>query len=385
MKKNLLVLSALLSFGALTGLSSCGEKTYEIAMITDYGDITDQSFNQTTWEAVKDYATKNNKTYAYYKPSGDSTAARVAKIEQAIKSGAKVVVMPGFAFAGAIHDVQDEYKDVKFIALDVSEFDIHDAFYKHDDKGSQAGLLDENNKPHVGENVVSVVFQEEEAGYLAGYAAVMDGETKLGFLGGMAVPAVQRYGYGYVQGIADAANKKDVNIDLWYVYGGTFSPAAEVKASMEKWVSEGCQTIFACGGGIYASAVDAMKGKDGCKLIGVDSDQSKVVKDAPVLTSAMKGLTDATVTCLDEFYSEWKNGGKVLTYGLKSDSTKEYVGLPRDTWSMKNFTLTDYDAVIKEIRDGKIIVNNDTTKAVADLVVGTKITIKNDNAGGSIK
>ena len=108
MKKNLLVLSALLSFGALTGLSSCGEKTYEIAMITDYGDITDQSFNQTTWEAVKDYATKNNKTYAYYKPSGDSTAARVAKIEQAIKSGAKVVVMPGFAFAGAIHDVQDE-------------------------------------------------------------------------------------------------------------------------------------------------------------------------------------------------------------------------------------------------------------------------------------
>ena len=213
----------------------------------------------------------------------------------------------------------------------------------------------------------------------------MDGETKLGFLGGMAVPAVQRYGYGYVQGIADAANKKDVNIDLWYVYGGTFSPAAEVKASMEKWVSEGCQTIFAGGGGIYASAVDAMKGKDGCKLIGVDSDQSKVVKDVPVLTSAMKGLTDATVTCLDEFYSEWKNGGKVLTYGLKSDSTKEYVGLPRDTWSMKNFTLTDYDAVIKEIRDGKIIVNNDTTKAVADLVVGTKITIKNDNAGGSIK
>lgn len=386
MKKQLLVLSALLSFGALTGLTSCGgNETYEIAMITDYGDITDQSFNQTTWEAVKSYAEKNNKTYAYYKPAGDSTAERVAKIEQAISSGAKVVVMPGYAFAGAIHDVQDEYKDVKFIALDVSQFDIEDSFYKHNDKGERDGLIDENNKPHVAENVVSVVFQEEEAGYLAGYAAVMEGETKLGFLGGMAVPAVQRYGYGYVQGIAEAAAKKDVAVDLWYVYGGQFFGDATIKASMEKWVAEGCKTIFACGGGIYTSAVDAMKGKDGCKLIGVDSDQSKVVTDAPVLTSAMKGLTDATVTCLDEFYSTWKNGGKVLTYGLKTDTSKEYVGLPRDTWSMKNFTIANYNEVIADIRAGKINVNNDTSKSVTELVENTKINIKNDNAGGSIK
>lgn len=385
MKKNLLVLSALLSFGALTGLTSCGEKTYEIAMITDFGDITDQSFNQTTWEAVKSYAEKNNKTYAYYKPAGNSTAERVAKIEQAIKSGAKVVVMPGYAFAGAIHDVQDEYKDVKFIALDVSEYDIHDSFYNHDDKGSQTTLIDENNQPHVGENVVSIVFQEEEAGYLAGYAAVMEGETNLGFLGGMAVPAVQRFGYGYVQGIAEAAAKKDVDVNLWYVYGGQFFGDATIKVSMEKWVEEGCKTIFACGGGIYTSAVEAMKGKEGCKLIGVDSDQSKVVTDAPVLTSAMKGLTDATFTCLDEFYSEWKNGGKVLTYGLKTNTSKEYVGLPRDTWSMKNFTLTDYDAVIKEIRDGKITVNSDTTRKVETLVENTRITAKNTNFGGSIK
>lgn len=382
MKKLFLSLLAVLAIFLFVGCG--GDKKSEIAMITDYGDITDQSFNQTTWEAVKAYATKNNKTYAYYKPTGDSTAERVAKIEQAIKNGAKVVVMPGYAFAGAIYEVQDEYKDVKFIALDVSKWDIEDQFYNHDEKGNQTTLKDANNPAHISENVVSIVFQEEQAGYLAGYAAVMDGETKLGFLGGMAVPAVQRFGLGYVQGIAAAAKAKDVNVDLWYVYGGQFYGDATIKAAMDKWVADGCQTIFACGGGIYTSVVDAITGKADHKLIGVDSDQSKSITNATVLTSAMKGLTDATFTCLDEFYGEWKVGGQVLEYGLLTDTTKEFVGLPRDTWSMKNFTLTDYDKVIALIRDGKIEISKDTTATVESLI-NEKITIKNENVGGSIK
>ncbi len=114
-------------------------------------------------KSVKEYAKKNNKTYAYYKPTGDSTAERVAKIEQAIKKGAKVVVMPGYAFAGAIYEVQDEYKDVKFIALDVSQWDIEDQFYNHDEKGNRTTLKDANNPEHISSNVVSIVFQEEES------------------------------------------------------------------------------------------------------------------------------------------------------------------------------------------------------------------------------
>lgn len=365
----------------------CGDEkeTYEIAMITDKGDITDKSFNQTTWEAVQKYATEHEKTYQYYKPIADTTEDRVSKIEEAIQKGAKVVVMPGYLFAGAIHEVQDKYKDVKFIALDVSEYDIETEFYNTDEKGNRTTLKDENNKPHVGANVVSIVFQEEQSGYLAGYAAVKNGETKLGFLGGMAVPAVQRFGYGYVQGIANAAKELNKKVDLWYVYGGQFFGSPEITAVMDAWVKEGCETVFACGGGIFTSVIDANKGDKKCKLIGVDSDQSKTVEGCEVITSAMKGLTDATITCLDDFYGEWKNGGKVLSWGLINDGNKEYVGLPRDTWSMKNFTLADYDKVIAAIREGKVEISSDTSKDINTLVTEF-INVKNtSNFGGSIR
>ncbi len=183
----------------------------------------------------------------------------------------------------------------------------------------------------------------------------------------MAVPAVQRFGLGYVQGIAAPAKEKDVNVDLWYVYGGQFFGDATIKAAMDKWVQDGCQTIFACGGGIYTSVVDAITGKENHKLIGVDTDQSKTVTKATVLTSAMKGLTDATVACLDEFYGDWTVGGKVLTYGLKTDTNKEFVGLPRATWTMKNFTIADYDKVIAAIRSGNVKISADTTATVESL------------------
>lgn len=379
-------LSFLVAVCALALVACQQSNNYEIAMVTDYGDITDQSFNQTTWEAVKAYAADNNKTYAYYKPAGDSTAERVAKIEQAISLGAKVVVMPGFAFAESIYECQDEYPDVKFIALDVAESDVFGCFYV-DPYAAEPVLKDPNNQPHISKNVVCVVFQEEEAGYLAGYAAVMEGETNLGFLGGMAVPAVIRYGYGYVQGVAAAAAEKDVQVNLWYVYGGQFYGDGVIKAEMDKWVSEGCETIFACGGGIFTSVVEAIEGKENHYLIGVDTDQSKSLPDVAVLTSAMKGLTDATVTCLDEFYGSWTVGGKVITYGLKTDTSKEYVGLPRDTWTMKNFTVEQYDAVLGKIRNNEISINNTIDSSVETLkeLAGANVTVKNANAAGSIK
>ncbi len=368
-------------------LVSCGKtEKYEIAMITDYGTITDQSFNQATWEAVKAYAEKNQKTYSYYKPSEDSNAARVSKIEQAIDMGAKVVVMPGYTFASVIYEVQDEYPDVKFIALDVNKADVLDAFYDHDESGNQTELKNPSNTPHLGENVICIIFQEEEAGYLAGYAAVKNGERNLGFLGGMAVPAVQRFGYGYIQGISDAAKELNEEVNLWYIYGGQFYGDNTITAAMEAWMTEGCQAVFACGGAIYTSVVSAIqtKAKENGKLIGVDSDQSKTVTEVKVLTSAIKGLSDATDTALDDFYGEWKNGGKEIVYGLKTDNEKEYVGLPKDTWTMQEYTLEMYAATIKDIRDGKIEISADTTKSPEDFL-GDNVKKRGNNFGGSLK
>ena len=139
-----------------------------IAMVTDYGDITDQSFNQSTYEACKAFAEANNAEFTYYKPEGDSTAERVAMIDKAVSDGYNVIVMPGYAFAEAIVETADMYPDVKFVALDVSEYDL-------EGDGS-----DFNSETYP--NVFSAVYQEELPGYMAGYAAVKMGYTQLGFL-----------------------------------------------------------------------------------------------------------------------------------------------------------------------------------------------------------
>ena len=180
-----------------------------------------------------------------------------------------------------------------------------------------------------------MVFHEEQAGYLAGYAAVKEGYTKLGYLGGMAVPAVQRYGYGYIQGINDAAEEMGVDVEIKYTYGGQFFGDATITAKMEGWYSEGTEVVFACGGGIYTSAVEAANKYEG-KVIGVDVDQSNI--DPCIITSAMKGLYNATYEALDTYFTgNWDTIGGTLSSLSLTDG--DYVGLPTDTWSMKNFTV----------------------------------------------
>ncbi|MBR1623043.1 MAG: BMP family ABC transporter substrate-binding protein, partial [Pseudobutyrivibrio sp.] len=226
---------------------------YRIAMITDSGDITDMSFNQTTYEAAKAFAEANNAEFQYYKPTEDSDDARIASFENAVTDGYNVVVVPGYLFANMIKAVAEEYPDVTIIALDCGEGDFQDYTLP--------------------ENVCSFTYQEELAGYMAGYSAVKEGYTKLGFLGGMAVPAVIRYGFGFVQGCNDAAvelgNASDVQVN--YVYGGQFYGDEAITAQMDTWYSQGTEVVFACGGGIYTSACEAAVKVDG-KVIGVDSD-----------------------------------------------------------------------------------------------------------------
>ena len=401
MKKLVALLLALVMVFALC---ACGgdkdnggkdSATYKVAMITDYGDITDQSFNQTTYEACKAFCTENNIEFTYYKPAGDSTPDRIAMVEKAVDEGYNVIVMPGYAFAGTITGTQDKYPDVKFIALDVSEFDINSSFYKTDDKGNATEeLLDPNNKPHVASNVYSAVYQEELCGYMAGYAAVKLGYKNLGFLGGISVPAVVRYGYGFVQGVdAAAADLGLTDVKVNYIYGGQFFGDADITAVMDTWYQGGTEVVFACGGGIYTSAVDAAK-KVNAKVIGVDVDQAGVIAkyagvDGMTVTSAMKGLYPATYDTLTDVIvnGNWdKYVGKIATLGLVSGTDPEanYVQIPMGDgtqWS-DSFTQDDYKAMVKDMFDGKITVSNNTSSDVSAADFATVITVDDQ---GSIK
>ena len=354
------------------------EGAYKVAMITDYGDITDQSFNQTTYEACKAFSDDNGLEFSYFKPAGDSTADRVAMIEKAADEGYNVIVMPGYAFGGAIVEAAPEFPDVKFIALDVAAGDlletaVANAGETYDYNPSNWNLADYVDLS----NVYCAVYQEELCGYMAGYAAVKLGYKNLGYLGGMAVPAVVRFGYGFVQGVdAAAAEMGLTDVTLNYVYGGQFFGDADITAVMDTWYQSGTEVVFACGGGIYTSVVDAAK-KVGGKVIGVDVDQSANIaeyagEDGLTLTSAMKGLYPTTYDTLTDVVlnGNWDNyKGKIATLGLISgdDPTANYVQIPMDTtqWG-DGFTQDDYKAMVKDMYDGKITVSNDTSKSPAD-------------------
>lgn len=381
MKRTIALLLALVMVFALCACGNkeeakpsdnAAESEYRVAMITDYGDITDQSFNQTTYEACKAFCEENSIDFTYYKPAGDNTPDRIAMVEKAVDEGYNVIVMPGFAFAGTISGTQDQYPDVKFIALDVSEYDIISSFYKTDANGNVTDeLLDPNNKPHIASNVYSAVYQEELCGYMAGYAAVKLGYTKLGFLGGMAVPAVQRYGYGFVQGCDAAAAELNTTVDVKYAYGNQFFGDADITAAMDTWYGSGTEVVFACGGGIYTSAVDAAKKVEGAKVIGVDVDQAGVIADyseteGMTVTSAMKGLAPTVKTMLTEtiLNNNWdKYAGKVETLGLVSgdDPEANYVQIPMEStqWADGKFTQDDYKALVKAMFDGTVKVSSD--------------------------
>jgi basic membrane protein A len=368
--------------------------TSKVAMVTDYGDITDQSFNQTTYEACKKFCDDNGVDFTYYKPAGDTTADRVAMIEKAVDDGYDVIVMPGFAFAGAIVEAAPQFPEAKFIALDVAEGDLLEAGVTAKGEQYDYNPANWNFADYVDmSNVYCAVYQEELCGYMAGYAAVALGYKNLGFLGGMAVPAVQRYGYGFVQG-ADAAaaklNASDVKIN--YVYGGQFFGDADITASMDTWYSNGTEIVFACGGGIFTSAVDAAKKVDG-KVIGVDVDQAGVIQGyagasdtSMTVTSAMKGLYPTTYDTLKDVLvnGNWANyAGKVATLGLVSGTDPEanYVQIPMGStqWS-DGFTQDDYKALVAGMFDGSIKVSNDISKSAADFA--TVITV---NDQGQIK
>ena len=332
-----------------------GEKIVKVALTCDTGTIDDESFNQACWTAVSSYMGDDCQ---YYIPEADaSDEDRETMIRQAVNDGADVIVCVGYLYGASLAWAADQYPDVKFIAIDVTQGDI----------GTDA----------IPANCYCITFKEEQAGYLAGYAIAKDGKTKLGFLGGMAVPAVIRYGYGFVQGADAAAQELGTNIDINYFYGGQFYGDANITSRMEGWYSNGTQVVFACGGGIYTSAVEAALKNNGY-VIGVDVDQNYIgangVADGtyaynPFITSAMKGLSEAVNTALADIDAgSWGDiAGSNGNFGLEDG---DYIGLPTDadSWNFESFTTDEYEEVKGKIKSGEITVDNSSDDATKPTV-----------------
>ena len=312
---------------------------YQVAFITDVGQLKDKSFNQGTYDGVKLYAANNGKSYKYYQPANSDAATdddRIAAFDLACTNGAEIVVAAGFMQEAALKAAAAKYPDVHFVFID----------------GYPIGF----------DNVAPISFQEEQSGYLAGYATVMEGYTKLGFMGGGGGdnPACCRFGYGFAQGAQAAAAAKNVQVELKYswAYGGSFQASPELQTMATGWYQDGTEVIFACGGSMFSSIVAAAGAEDG-KVVGVDVDQS-YDGEGTVITSAMKGLADATVWAITKHYEgKWSEIGGISTaLGAKDNA----VGLPTATWSLTNWSVADYEALFAKIVAGEVTISNEQVK-----------------------
>ena len=347
-------LAILLVLAMIFTLAACGKKkveinsvddipdtmtskdgTYKVAFVTDVGQLKDKSFNQSTYDGCKEIAYNSDISYKYYQPAGGSEATdddRYDAMKAAAENGAEVIVAAGFLQGTALEKAAKEFPDVKFVFID----------------GWTMGM----------DNVCGIDFREEQCGYLAGYAAVMEGFTKLGFCGGGGGEnaACCRYGYGYVQGAEAAAAKKGITVDMNYtwLYGATFSASPEMQALASGWYENGTEIIFSCGGTIFDSITAAASANDAL-VIGVDSDQS--FSSDTVVTSALKGVGEAAKAAIDAaFNGKWADfGNHQVTLGAAEGA----VGLPVDTWSLENWTVEEYETMFKSIADGSLTVDND--------------------------
>lgn len=312
------------------------DPSMKVAFVTDVGNIDDHSFNQYTYEGITTFAEENSVDCTYYKPAEDTDQARIDAINQAIADGYNTVVMAGYLFGPATASCAAEHPEVNFLALDVSAGDL----------GTET----------IPSNVSLIVYKEEQAGYLAGYAAVKAGYTELGFLGGMSVPAVVRYGYGFVQGADAAAVEDNVDVNIKYWYSGSFGPTDEIAAKMDSWYTEGTEVVFACGGGIYLSCQSAAEANEGL-MIGVDVDQSNV--SDTIITSAMKALSNSVRMALTAVGTNglvWPEAyaGTCQSLGAEEDC----VGLPMESSKLGDFDEAAYETLFQQIVDGTITIDD---------------------------
>ncbi|MDR1538697.1 MAG: BMP family ABC transporter substrate-binding protein [Clostridiales bacterium] len=334
-------------------------ETYELALVTDLGTIDDKSFNQGAWEGMAQYAEENNIPHKYYQPSEQSDDSYLNTIELAVKGGAKLIITPGFLFETPVFIAQDTYPDVAFVLIDGSPHSADYSEYK------------------TGPKTVGVTYAEEEAGFLAGYAAVKDGHTQLGYMGGMAVPAVMRYGYGFIQGADYAAKELSLaagSVSIQYHYTGAFVASPEAQAMAASWYNAGTEIIFAAGGAVGNSVMAAAE-QAGKKVIGVDVDQSS--ESPTVVTSALKGLRSSVYDCVKGFYDGSFAGGQDLVFAAENSG----VGLAMDTAKFEKFTLADYDAIYAKLvsKSVDIVRDVDATGATVEIAnVPVAIAVVNE-------
>ena len=355
MKKKViaLVLSALM----VTGLVGCGsdnnssttkEGAIKVGMVTDTGTIDDKSFNQGTWEGIKEAEKEFGLETTFMQPNGESESSYLTEIQNLYDSGYKFIVTPGYKFETAIYKAQSQYEDAKFVLIDGEPNDGKDNYL-------------------VADNTVAVYFAEEQSGFIAGVAAAVELKTgDFGFIGGMEIPSVKKFNYGFQQGVAYANENYGTTVSLKnenIVYSGSFSDTALGQQLAAQMYDRGVKAIFAAAGGVGNGVITEAKSRvvngEEVWVIGVDSDQYAdgiyEGNKSVVLTSAIKKIDEATYQMIEKQLNDEFPGGETLRF----DAANGGVGIPAENPNLSEDTVTKVNEVLEAIKSGDIVVKTE--------------------------
>lgn len=321
-----LATATVVSASLLVGCSNKGEEKAEegkneitVAMITDVAGVNDQSFNQSAWEGLEKAKKELGVNVKYLESRQDSDYA--TNIETLVDEEVDLILGVGMKLAPAIAEGAKQYPDQKFVLVD---------------EAAPAEL----------KNVKSILFNAQESAYLAGLVAgKMTKTDNVGFIGGMELPVIDTFKYGYMAGVKEA----NPNAKIQTQFANSFTDQAKGKAIASQMFSKGADIVFTAGGDVGTGAIEAAK-EVGKYSIGVDRDQS-VVAPETVITSAIKRVDVGVFETVKEFVEGKFAGGETVVYGLDQNA----VGIPESTKNLVPQDIIDYvNAETEKLKTGEL-------------------------------
>ena len=351
------ILACMISVALAATMAGCGssneqssESAIKVGMVTAAGDIDDKSFNQGTWEGIKKAESELGIETSYLKPTGETEADYSVEIANLYDSGYNMIICPGFQFEKTIYSMQDKYQDEKFVIIDGTP---------NDGEGNTV----------VGDNTVSILFAEHESGFLAGFAAAIQlEEAELGFIGGMESVAVQKFNWGFQQGIAYANENYNTKISIKeenIIYSGSFTDPALGQQLAGQMYDRGVDVIFQCaaatGNGVITEAKQRAAVGENVWVIGVDSDQyddgiyDEANNKSVILTSAIKKIHNASYDMVKAEVNGEFPGGQVVTYNVANNG----VGIPEVNPNLSEDVIKTVKEVEEKIKSVELVIKSE--------------------------
>ncbi|MBO7668134.1 MAG: BMP family ABC transporter substrate-binding protein [Firmicutes bacterium] len=339
--------------GGSEGGETAPVNTVPLALITGASGIDGPGYAAAAWAGLSAFAEEKELAADFYPAEEENQASRLAAVGRAVENGAQLIVCAGAEYGDTVYEAQNMYPQISFVLCDGEPHSLDFTAYE------------------TAANTYAVLYTDREAGYLAGYALVAEGFTKIGFMGGMPLPATVRCGAGFIQGVNQAAEDNDKEIDLFYTYTGLLQDDTSAQNLAGSWFANGIEAIYVCGD--FTASVCGAAEAANAWVIASDYDRWQL--SPTVISSTVKDIQGTVYQAASAWADGSFWGGKQVTLGLTNAAVK----LAMDNDRFNNFTAAKLRMLLNRFDNGELeiaLVNS----ADADLTAlcGKKVRLNQE-------